>query len=120
MNCKPGQKAIIINSLEQENIGRIVMVVEDWNDRQVHEGKFWPPLSALIGDHLWLVQSECSPISYGSLPGTRGDVIRIESGPYGDSWLRPLLDVSEPATEEAVESKPKEEQEQKDAELQAG
>lgn len=107
MNCKPGQKAVIINSLERENIGRIVTVVEDWNDRATHEGIYWPPLADLVGDHMWLVESGGSPIAYNRLPGSGDEVIRIQSGPYGDSWLRPLTDVEEPATEEAVTETPR-------------
>lgn len=107
MNCKPGQRAIIINSLEVENIGRVVEVVEDWYDRPIHDGVLWPPLADLVGDHMWLVRSVGKPLTYNRMPGSGDNKIHIESGPYGDSWLRPLLDVDEPVAEETVAETPR-------------
>lgn len=107
MNCKPGQRAIIINSLEVENIGRVVEVVESWNDRVAHEGVFWPPLSKFVDAHMWLVRSEGNPLAYSHLSGGSESKIHIESGPYGDDWLRPLLDVDEPVAEEEVVETPR-------------
>lgn len=82
MNCKEGDKAVIVFSLRPENVGRIVNVAE-------YIGKFEQgedfdfrgmPCRAPVRDHFWWIEAD--DLSIGLGPSPRAYI--------ADSWLRPI------------------------------
>ena len=95
MKCKQGDTDVIIYSLRQENIGRIVRVAE-------YIGKFEQgddfefrgmPCRALVHDHYWWIEAEDLSIGFG--PSPRAYI--------ADSWLEPIRPKEKDASEEAKE-----------------
>lgn len=96
MNCKPGDRAVIVRAGITENIGRIVEVIESVDAR--------PQEGNLSGSRqLWLCESLGSPLRYEVvLMDGEQRVELMQVGPVPDEFLRPLTEVREDAVSRAV------------------
>ena len=82
MNVSEGDKAVIVFSINPENIGRIVNVVEyigKFSEREQFQYR-GRPCMALITDHQWWIEAEDLTIGLG--PSPRAYI--------ADSWLRKI------------------------------
>jgi len=95
MNVSKGDKAVIVFSINKENIGRIVKVAE-------YIGKFekgsifqfrGQPCQALVHDHYWWIEAEDLAIGLG--PSPRAYI--------ADSWLRKIEPPKKKLTKEQME-----------------
>lgn len=103
--CKPGQLALVVNPKNPENLGRVVLVVEDWAGRQFHDSTEWGAFDPDI--QVWLVEFLGEP-GYTRTRERRPRVGRHISGPCWDSSLIPLPDQDDvTAFDASVEEKPK-------------
>ena len=98
MNCKPGDKAVIVSSLRQENIGAIVEVLRASKGNTVAAGVPYSECGSewVRGSPwIWVIRSMGREIltEYG-----KGHIER----PFGDRNLRPLPDLSEDAPDESA------------------
>lgn len=80
MNCKPGDLAIVIESIIPLNVGKIVQVIEPY-------GRQTPIVLANDGA-LWLCESMGSPLRWEKLIGV--GFTEMQAGPIPDYCLRPL------------------------------
>ena len=80
MNVGEGDRAIIVFSINKENIGRIVNVVEyigKFSEREMFQFR-GRPCMALVTDHHWWIEAE--DLETGLGPSPRAYI--------ADSWLR--------------------------------
>lgn len=79
MNCKPGDLAVIVCSVNNENIGLFVDVLGVYEPR--------PGDPTFVGARdLWLCQAR-GQLKYTS---TAGKLMVVKSGPVPDAVLRPI------------------------------
>lgn len=84
LRCKAGDLAVIVQSVSGINLGKVVEVIEPWND----EGAltvWWRRAGFVLK-----VRSRGSAINYGD------GVVLSMVGPAPDSWLRPIRPDAEP------------------------
>jgi hypothetical protein len=82
MNCKQGDLAVVVFSINPENVGRHVRVAE-YIGRYEKGTEFefrGMPCGALVTDHYWWIEAEDLNIQLG--PSPRAYI--------PDSWLRPI------------------------------
>lgn len=86
MNCKPGDRAIIVAAPRNELlIGRIVQVVEPWSGEPV-EGYYYSTTGGT--SRFWIVESIGTPLPIYHVI-TRA-VEYVSRRPFPDAYLRPL------------------------------
>ena len=91
MNVNTGDKAVIIFSVNQNNIGRIVKVAE-YIGRFEQKEQFdfrGLPCEAPVTDHYWWIEAEDLNIQLG--PSPRAYI--------ADSWLRKIVNPKEKLTD---------------------
>ncbi|MBU3577515.1 hypothetical protein [Polynucleobacter sp. UK-Kesae-W10] len=84
MNCKPGDRAIVIKSKEIRNIGKIVDVIKEYDP---NECKI---ILLQESEQIWLCESLGSELVWPSLGGFE-NILRMQ-GPIPDECLVPLID----------------------------
>ena len=82
MNVKQGDKAVIVFSLNKENIGRIVNVAEYIGKFKAGEQfeSYGMTSQCFVDDHHWWIEAEDLTIGLGPSPKAY----------IADSWLRPI------------------------------
>ena len=82
MNCKQGDKAVIVFSVNPANVGRIVNVAEYIGKFKQDEQfeAFGMKCHCLVHDHYWWIEAEDLTIQLGPSPKAY----------IADSWLRPI------------------------------
>ena len=82
MNCKQGDKAVIVFSMNPQNVGRIVHVAEyigKFSEREQFQMNGMI-CQAMVTDHHWWIEADDLTIQLG--PSPRAYI--------ADSWLRPI------------------------------
>ena len=82
MKCEQGDIARILFSINPENIGRIVKVVEyigEFTEREQFQFR-GRPCMAIISDHYWWIEADDLNIQFG--PSPRAYI--------ADTWLEPI------------------------------
>ena len=93
MNCKQGDKAVIVFSVNPSNVGRIVNVSEYIGKFKQDEQfeAFGMKCHCLVHDHYWWIEAEDLTIHLGPSPKAY----------IADSWLRKLVDPNKKVTTKA-------------------
>jgi hypothetical protein len=96
--CKVGDRARVTGALLPQNMGKIVVVVRPYRDREIVGGSSW------VNDgNAWAVVSLGSPIA-----GTwNGEVTVSRTAVFNDAQLTPLSDDDDGLTRKAVRTKRK-------------
>ena len=91
MNCKQGDKAVIVFSLRPENVGRTVHVSEYIGKFKKLETFEFRHLTcqAPVSDHYWWIEADDLEIGFG--PSPRAYI--------ADSWLRPVKSLDKKLTD---------------------
>ena len=93
MNCKQGDKAVIVFSVNPANVGRIVNVAEyigKFKEGEQFEA-YGMKSQCLVHDHYWWIEAEDLTIQLGPSPKAY----------IADSWLRKIVDPNKKVTTKA-------------------
>ena len=80
MRCQPGDFAVVVRSVNPENVGLFVDVIGPWSPKE-GEG-----ISFLQAEGMWLCRAK-GLLKYTSIDGR---TVRLHEGPVPDSVLRPI------------------------------